>query len=175
MRTIRNAAIVIIMTVMLLNAEVVFGSFIISEPVKKQITYEDLTINTKKQINCLADNIYFEARSEDENGKKAIAYTTLNRLEDGRWSDSICGVVKQKIGKVCQFSWICDKSLRNHKRDYQLYEECRNIAVNVYINYKRNQDDVTGGATFYHADYISPNWSKLTYIKTIGRHLFYRT
>lgn len=176
MRMIFRITIVMVTVMMLLNADYILSSATqqINIP-KKQISYVDLTPSTKKEINCLADNIYFEARGENEDGKKAIAYTTLNRLEDGRWSSTICGVVKQKIKGSCQFSWMCDRSLRKHRKDARLYEECKNVAVMVYLNYDQKQNDVTRGATFYHAEYVRPNWSNLKYLKKIGKHLFYRT
>jgi spore germination cell wall hydrolase CwlJ-like protein len=54
-----------------------------------------------------------------------------------------------------------------------LYNEIRDIAVNMLINFER-QDDVTYGATFYHADYVNPGW-KLQKVTKIGRHIFYRS
>lgn len=172
MRTLRNLTL-IALTILLLSTEY----YTISPNVdikQKQITYNDLNLETKQEVKCLADNIYFEARGEPDIGKQAIAYTTLNRVVDGRWADSICGVVKQKIGSTCQFSWICDKTLIKHKKDSDLYERCKNVAVTVYLNYVPGQDDITSGATFYHANYVSPKWYKLAYIKTIGNHLFYK-
>ena len=44
------------------------------------VAYSELTKDTKKQIDCLADNIYYEARSEPEKGKVAVALVTLNRV-----------------------------------------------------------------------------------------------
>jgi len=140
----------------------------------KPIVYADFNDSTKKEITCLADNIYYEARGETHIGKKAVAYTTLNRLEDGRWEDTICGVVKQRTGTVCQFSWVCDASIDLRKKDERLYKVCRDIAVSVYIDYAPS-NDVTNGSVFYHANFVSPNWKNVTYVKTIGNHLFYRT
>lgn len=149
-------------------------TFAAEYPIRKQITYEDLSSSAKKQVACLADNVYFEARGEDDDGKRAVAYTTLNRVKSGDYAHDVCGVVKQKVKGTCQFSWICDGRLKEHKKDKQLYNKCRDVALDAYINYVPERDDITDGATFYHADYVSPNWRKLTYVKTIGRHLFYK-
>jgi hypothetical protein len=67
------------------------------------IAYSELTKDTKKQIDCLADNIYHEARNEPEKGKVAVALVTLNRVEDPRFPKDICGVVKQKTRYVSIF------------------------------------------------------------------------
>jgi N-acetylmuramoyl-L-alanine amidase len=49
-----------------------------------------------QELNCLAKNIFFEAGSEPEEGKVAVGLVTLNRMQDGRFSNTICGVVSQK-------------------------------------------------------------------------------
>jgi spore germination cell wall hydrolase CwlJ-like protein len=53
------------------------------------------TVNPK-ELNCLAKNIYYEAGMESEEGKVAVGMVTLNRVADGRFSDSVCGVVHQR-------------------------------------------------------------------------------
>jgi spore germination cell wall hydrolase CwlJ-like protein len=49
-----------------------------------------------KQLDCLTRNIYWEAGSEPFEGKVGVAQVTMNRLNDGRFADSVCGVVYQK-------------------------------------------------------------------------------
>ena len=46
-------------------------------------TYKDLSKDAKKQVTCLAENIYFEAANEPYKGKKAVAFVTINRLQTG--------------------------------------------------------------------------------------------
>ena len=67
----------------------------------------------QKEVNCLAKNVYYEAGLESYEGQVAVAQVTVNRVEDGKFPTSICGVVHQKTrvpsGRtVCQFSWVCD-------------------------------------------------------------------
>jgi len=50
-----------------------------------------------KELMCLARNIFFEAGSEPVEGKVAVGVVTLNRLQDGRFGRSLCGVVDQKL------------------------------------------------------------------------------
>ena len=67
----------------------------------------------EKQIKCLTDNIYFEARGEKDIGKKAVALVTLNRLKEPEYPDTICGTVYHRTSKYhCQFSWTC---MKDHK------------------------------------------------------------
>lgn len=143
------------------------------------IEYADLTPAAKQEVDCLADNIYFESAQESKDGKIAVGLVTLNRVDKG-FSDTICGVVKQKTNNagriVCQFSWWCDikaKNLSMSKTKFQkeLYQESQDVAVYVYMNYD-TMDDNTKGALYYHADYVNPQW-KLKKTVTIGRHIFY--
>jgi spore germination cell wall hydrolase CwlJ-like protein len=133
------------------------------------VTYNQLTKETQKQVDCLADNIYYEAGFEPEAGKVAVALVTLNRMQDPRFPKDICGVVKQRTTSVCQFSWFCSKvSIKNK----DAYEQAKEVAVYVYANYE-NLKDITKGALYYHADYVNPRW-KLEKTTVIGRHIFYK-
>lgn len=144
-----------------------------------KVYYSQLSPFAQKEIECLADNIYFEAAYEPEKGKAAVAFVTLNRTKSGFFPETICGVVKQKTIGVCQFSWYCEdrpkwlsytKNLTTEQK--VLYNDIRNLAIYVYANYDK-MDDPTKGALFYHADYVNPRWKNMIKTATIGRHIFY--
>ena len=142
--------------------------------------YNNLTADAKKQVECLAENIYFEAGHESEKGKIAVAFVTLNRVHSGRFENDICGVVKQKVGNFCQFSWYCEerpKAISTGQvltnRPNSLYNDIRNLAVYVYANYEK-MEDPSKGALFYHADYVNPRWPNMIHTTTVGRHIFYK-
>lgn len=135
------------------------------------VQYSHLTKDAKKQIDCLADNIYHEAGYEPEQGKIAVALVTLNRLQDPRYPKDICSVVKQRVKSTCQFSWFCENKQTNRQKE--AYEQARQVALHVYANYELIRD-VTHGALFYHADYVRPNWKGLEKTTVIGRHIFYK-
>jgi spore germination cell wall hydrolase CwlJ-like protein len=59
----------------------------------------DINISNK-DVECLARNIYYEAGSEPEEGKVAVAMVTINRVRDGRFGQSICSVVDQRTQTV---------------------------------------------------------------------------
>ena len=137
--------------------------------------YNSLTSSAQRQVTCLADNIYFEAAQEPLDGKKAVAFVTINRVLTGNYADTICDVVHQKTNGTCQFSWYCDKSFTDRRltiRGTSLYNEIRELATNIVVNFER-MNDVTDGATYYHADYVRPGW-KLDKVDQIGRHIFYK-
>ena len=136
------------------------------------IQYYSLSKPTQRQVDCLAQNIYHEAGHESQEGKVAVAMVTLNRLASGNYANDVCGVVKQKTNGTCQFSWYCAVTGLTI-RDVSLYNDIRNLAVNVLMNYD-NMNDITGGATYYHADYVNPGW-RLPKTTKIGRHIFYKS
>lgn len=135
-----------------------------------EVKYTDLTKDAKKQVDCLAENIYHEAGSESESGKIAVAMVTLNRVQDPRYPKDICSVVKQKVNYTCQFSWFCSAPKLNRNSD--MFKDSMQAALHVYANYEK-LTDITKGALYYHADYVNPNW-KLQKTTVIGRHIFYK-
>jgi spore germination cell wall hydrolase CwlJ-like protein len=146
-----------------------------------KVSYDDLLPTTKRQVDCLAANIYFEAGHEPENGKIAVGMVTLNRVHSYKWPRTVCGVVKEKDSNVCQFSWWCEprnkeKAIKAKytRQEKLIYNKAKEIALYVYMNYEDlKDDDLTDGAQFYHADYVNPGW-KLKRTTKIGRHIFYK-
>jgi spore germination cell wall hydrolase CwlJ-like protein len=59
----------------------------------------DINVSSK-DVDCLAKNIYYEAGSEPEEGKVAVAMVTINRVRDGRFGKSVCAVVDQRTVRV---------------------------------------------------------------------------
>jgi spore germination cell wall hydrolase CwlJ-like protein len=136
------------------------------------VPYTHLNAKEKKEIDCLTDNIFYEAGYEPETGKIAVGLVTLNRVKSNVFEDSVCGVVKQKVKSTCQFTWFCEGKKAVSATQKELYNDVRQVALYVYFNYQVI-DDVTKGAIYYHADYVSPGWSKLQKTTKIGRHIFY--
>jgi spore germination cell wall hydrolase CwlJ-like protein len=129
-----------------------------------------LSANDRKQIQCMAENTYFEAGHEPVKGRIAVNNVVLNRVEDKRFPKTPCGVINQRTARVCQFSWKCEGGKRI--RDNAAFAKAKEIAEHVYIG---NYGDVTRGAQFYHADYVSPSWGKVFDRTTkIGAHIFYK-
>lgn len=151
----------------------------VSIPIKLDAEFYQLSYDAQQEVECLAHNIYFEAKSEPLEGQIAVAFVTLNRVKSGKYVNSICGVVKQKIGNVCQFSWWCETRQNNISRRKLLttendavYNEVMNVALNFYLN-NETMYDPTKGALFYHADYVRPGWKNMYRTAYIGRHIFY--
>ncbi len=126
------------------------------------------------EIECLALNIYFEARGEPDPGRLAVGHVVMNRVSDNRYPGNVCAVVRQggeRLRNRCQFSWWCD-GRSDRPRDTRAWEQSKVIARRIYWGFS---DDMTEGALWYHAVYVRPAWRKvLERGRTIGRHIFYR-
>lgn len=134
------------------------------------VSVEDRT----RQLECLAKNIYWEAASEPFEGKVAVAQVTMNRVESGKFADSVCGVVYQKNviyeKVICQFSWYCEGTHRQKTMHPKLWKESQEVAKLVLLEGFRLPG--MKQALYYHADYVNPQWGKPK-IDQIGRHIFY--
>ena len=132
-------------------------------------------------LMCMAANIYHESKNQPMVGQIAVAQVVMNRVNDSRYPDTICDVIKQgltyKNGKVvlgkCQFSWYCDGKKDDVDKKSEKWRNSLRYASMVITN--RITLDVTEGATHYHATYVRPAWAR-TKTKTvrINRHIFYR-
>lgn len=130
--------------------------------------------NEYREMRCLAEAIYFEARSEPEDGQAAVAQVVLNRVRHENYPDTVCGVVYQNRHRflACQFTFACEgRSLRiTEPEPWRLAVQ---IATDV-VSGKIYLSDV-GASTHYHADYVRPRWARsLKRMDTIGRHTFYK-
>ena len=133
-------------------------------------------------LMCMALNIYHEAKFQSMLGQLAVAQVVMNRVEDSRFPNTVCGVVKQAITHKgtnkpiinrCSFSWFCDG--KNDTPDLESDEWHNAKRYAKMVLYGTITLDFTEGATHYHATYVRPAWAK-TKTKTtrIDRHIFYR-
>ncbi len=127
----------------------------------------------ERALDCLTLNIYHEARNEPVPGMAAVAHVVMNRLADPRFPKTVCQVVQQG-GELarhrCQFSWWCD-GRSDRPRSWRRWQAIRAIAKDAFWG---RSADPTGGALWYHADYVSPYWGKVFQKgPQIGRHIFY--
>ena len=145
---------------------------------------------------CLALNVYHEARSQGTAGLFGVTAVVLNRVNDPRFPNTICEVIKQgptreswkkkrhknlldgeriyyPIRNKCQFSWYCDgKDDTPHNKEK--YQEILDLVEAILYN-ELPFIDITDGALFYHADYVNPSWAKTKQRTTeIDDHIFYR-
>ena len=130
----------------------------------------------RRNLTCLALNVFYEARSESRAGQYAVAKVTLNRVASNRYPDTICEVVYQRNWDrlrrrfVGAFSWT---ELESKARlEQKAWQRAWEAAEAVYYN---PQTVKLNGALFYHAKYIKPSWAKRKKpVARIGKHIFYK-
>ena len=129
-----------------------------------------------RDIRCLAENIYFEARGESLRGQYAVAEVTMNRLASPHFPDTVCDVVHDtrwdsaRKRLVAHFSWTPFK-LRLESGSPE-WKQAMDVATIVYDG---RHTPIVPGALFYHATYVNPYWaSSKREVARIGNHIFYR-
>jgi spore germination cell wall hydrolase CwlJ-like protein len=129
--------------------------------------------DSARQMRCLGEAIYFEARSEPEAGQAAVAQVVLNRVRSGIFPTNVCAVVYQDRNRpfACQFSFACEgKSLRIEEP--AAWATATRIAQAVVSGANYNPKLVE--ALNYHANYVYPFWApSLRRVDRIGAHIFY--
>jgi spore germination cell wall hydrolase CwlJ-like protein len=131
-------------------------------------------LDQERSLNCLAQAVYYEARSESEDGERAVAQVVLNRVRHPAYPASVCGVVYQgplRAGGGCQFTFTCDGSLAAPPVG-EAWLRARRIAVEALAG---SVYAPVGLATHYHTQQVLPVWAfKLAKAEVIGNHIFYR-
>jgi len=126
-----------------------------------------------RAVRCLAAAISYEAGNESIEGQQAVAQVILNRVRHPAYPKSVCGVVFQGSERRtgCQFTFTCDGSLAR-QRSAQSMATATAIAEQMLSG---TTSTLVGGATHYHANYVSPYWAPgLVKVRQIGAHIFYR-
>ncbi len=130
----------------------------------------------ESDLQCLAENIYFEARGEPIEGQYAVAEVTLNRTRAEHFPHTICAVVHEmrwdpvRQRPVADFSWTELGGLS--PENGPAWKRAMTVATAVYDD---TPDPIASGALFYHSKKVRPGWARSrTAITTLGNHVFYR-
>jgi len=143
---------------------------------RQRVAREEVERKRDAELQCLAENVYYEARGEPMSGQYAVAEVTLNRVRSPYYPDTICEVVHQshwdpaRKRRTAAFSWTAldiDGTPRG-----RAWRQAKKAASAVYNN---THTPVVPEALFYHATYVDPYWAKTRkHVATIGNHAFYR-
>jgi N-acetylmuramoyl-L-alanine amidase len=148
------------------------------EPARLEVLQEQETSDSQRANNlqCLAENIYFEARGEPLAGQYAVAEVTLNRTHARNFPRTICQVVHENHWDpnrqrfVADFSWTELGTL--FPEDGAAWSQAMTVAEGAY---EELHAPVVPGALYYHATNVQPGWAKTRkLVGTIGNHVFYR-
>lgn len=133
------------------------------------------SVHEAKELRCLAEAIYFEARGESEEGQVAVGQVVLNRVKNPAYPDTVCEVVYQNRHKRnrCQFSFACD-DIPDRVSEGAPWARAQRLAKDLVAGtqYLRMVD----ASTHYHATYVRPRWaSQMSKRGQVGLHIFYKT
>jgi spore germination cell wall hydrolase CwlJ-like protein len=121
-----------------------------------------LSAEQKAQAQCLALNIFYEARGETFRGKVAVANVTYNRVHNPKFPNTFCGAINAKTyvkatnQHVCAYSWVCEnkKAVRFYNKkgeiipdNYFMWRDSAEIAV---LTVQHKMVDITNGSLFYY-------------------------
>jgi spore germination cell wall hydrolase CwlJ-like protein len=130
-------------------------------------------LQSARDLDCLADAVYYEARGESATGQAAVAQVVLNRVRHPSFPKSVCAVVFQgaHTGDTCQFSFACDGSM-NKAREPGAWRQARTVASRALSGFVMPS---VGNATHFHVAGLQPQWGpQLMRVAQIGMHVFYR-
>jgi spore germination cell wall hydrolase CwlJ-like protein len=132
--------------------------------------YANLTVQEQyDELDCLTENIYYEATNEPIAGMIGVAQVTINRTESPKFPKSICLVVHQDS----QFSWVKSKPKSLVNINKRAWDDAREIAKRVLLEGERL--DSVKESLYYHTADISTVWDKdMKLLTKLGHHNFYK-
>ncbi|MCP2669790.1 cell wall hydrolase [Maricaulaceae bacterium EIL42A08] len=126
-----------------------------------------------RERQCMAEAIYYEARSEGLSGQMAVAEVIMNRVRHSAYPNTVCDVVYQGSERTtgCQFTFTCDGSMERAPYG-RGWARSQLVAEHALMGFAR---PVTNRATHYHTTEVDPYWNdSLVRTRKIGSHVFYR-
>ncbi|WP_304175548.1 cell wall hydrolase [Phenylobacterium aquaticum] len=130
-------------------------------------------LDSSRELDCLTQAVYFEARGEGAAGQAAVAQVVLNRVRSPAFPKTVCGVVFQGAarGVSCQFSFACDGSMRRG-REPDAWNRAERVAARALSG---SVMAAVGNATHFHTINVAPAWGPhLLRVAQVGLHVFYR-
>lgn len=146
------------------------------EAVRKDLIRQEQDAVKAQERKCLANALYYEARSEGEAGILAVASVIENRKEHQNYPGTYCGIINQRK----QFSYIALRKpdvesieQRLKASDRVAYMQVSEIADRMLEG--RFEPTLPSNVIYYTTKYISNAWVKTKKIyATIGNHRFYK-
>ena len=128
-------------------------------------------LESTRDLECLAQAVYYEARGETSAGQAAVAQVVLNRVRNPAFPKTICGVVFQGAhAGSCQFSFACDGSMRR-QRETVAWRRAEQVAARALGGAVASE---VGNATHFHVVGVAPGWGGMMRVAQVGLHVFYR-
>jgi N-acetylmuramoyl-L-alanine amidase len=128
------------------------------QAVQRQAMDEQRRVN---DLQCLAENIYFESRGEPLAGQYAVAEVTLNRTRSRNFPHTVCAVVHEtrwdpgRRRFVADFSWT--ELGTPSPEEGPAWRQAMAVASAAYDDLHA---PLVPGALFYHATSVRPGWAR---------------
>ncbi len=136
-------------------------------------TAPEARLKSARELDCLTQAVYFEARGETPRGQAAVATVVLNRVKNPAFPKTVCAVVYQGAARNsgCQFSFACDGSMRRG-REMAAWSRARHVAARALSGVVLAE---VGKATHFHTTGVAPIWGpRMLRVAQVGLHVFYR-
>lgn len=129
-------------------------------------------LEASRDLECLTQAVYYEARGETQAGQAAVAQVVLNRVRSPAFPKTVCGVVYQGAGRRgCQFSFACNGAMRSGYEG-RAWRRAQKIATRALSGFVMSE---VGNATHFHTTGVAPAWGpRLVRVGQVGMHVFYR-
>lgn len=130
-------------------------------------------LDQSRDLECLTQAVYYEARGEGRAGMQAVAQVVLNRARHPAFPKTVCGVVYQGSNRStgCQFSFTCNGAMRAGV-NRSAWARARDVASKALSGQVYAP---VGSATHFHTTGVAPAWrSALVRVAHVGDHYFYR-
>jgi len=121
-----------------------------------------------RDLECLAQAIYCEARGEKLTGQLAVGEVIVNRTTSGRYPSDYCSVVTQPG----QFSFVRHGRIPSPDENSLAWI---NAVALAQIAHQDLWQSPCGEALYFHARYVRPGWARTkVQVAAIDSHIFYR-
>lgn len=124
----------------------------------------------KREMTCLALNVYFEARGTITKQQQGVAWVAKNRSSNSNYAGpNLCDVVFERHGGTAQFAWTSHQM--RYKVEPDSWETAQQIAREVYYG---SISDPTHGALCFHETNLAARYRRYDHGGLrIGSHVFY--
>jgi hypothetical protein len=123
-----------------------------------------------RDLDCLSQAVYYEARGESAAGQAAVAQVVLNRAHDPAYPKSVCSVVYQPASEGgCQFTFVCDGAMAR-PLEPMAWRRARMVAARALQGYVMT---TVGRALNFHTADASADAKAGTPVARLGNHVFF--
>lgn len=124
------------------------------------------SIGFAKEIKCLSEMAYYEARGEGAHGIKVVTDVMFNRMNSNEFPDGVCANFK----KHKQYSTA---KIAGGRKDKELYKKISEQVESEYAKYRLGDwQDSTSGSLYFNSNGSRPS-NKVKFKGKRGKHFLY--